>query len=59
MLPHQLCNLAKLRRPEASTVRETDWVEPELGHMPIALDVDVGRLSAVARVEKEPIGTNS
>jgi hypothetical protein len=23
------------------------------------LDVDVGRLSAVARIEKEPVGTNS
>jgi hypothetical protein len=53
MLAHELCNLAKLGRLEAAAARQTDGVEPELGDVPIVLDVDVGRLSAVARIEKD------
>jgi hypothetical protein len=58
MLPHEFGNLAKLGRPIASAARETDGVEPELGDVPVALDVDMGRLAGVARIEEEPTRTS-
>jgi hypothetical protein len=58
MLSNELCHPAKLERLKASTASQTDRIEPKLGDAIILLDVDMGRLGAIARVEEEPVRTN-
>jgi hypothetical protein len=58
MLPNEFCHPAKLGRLEASAACQVDGIEPELCDPIILLDVDMGRLRAVARVEEEPVRTN-
>jgi len=51
----QALNPTDLSRLEPATVLEPNRVEPELGGVLIALDVDVRRLGCVAGVEVEAI----
>jgi hypothetical protein len=59
MPPHELGDLAQLRRLEAAAPGQTDRIEPQLGDLLVPLDVDMGRLAAVTRVEEEPVRANS
>ena len=59
MLRDQIRDVPKLGRSKATATRQAHGIEPKLRDMLIALDVDMGRLAAIARVEEEAISTNS
>jgi hypothetical protein len=52
---HHSLHFSKLRRCKPSASGQPDWIQPELGAIGIALDMDVDRLIAVGRVEEEPV----
>lgn len=59
MLSYQIRDAAKLGRPKTTAARKSHRVQPNLCDMLIALDVNMGRLAAVARVEEEAVRTNN
>lgn len=59
MLRYQIRDATKLGRPKTTAARKSHRVQPNLCDMLIALDVNMGRLGTVARVEEETIRTNS
>ena len=44
---------------KAAAVMQADWIEPDLGAICIALDMDVRRLSAITREEEAAVGPDA
>ena len=55
VLLNQPLNPANLNRLEAPAALEANGVQPELGGVVVSLDVNVGRLLRIARVEQETV----
>jgi hypothetical protein len=53
MLDHQGPQPIELMGAEAPGLRETHWLQPELGHVIAVLNVNVRRLRSLQTVEKE------
>jgi hypothetical protein len=51
---HNVLKFAQLGPAEPSARMQTDWIEPELGRMAVALDMHVWWLGVITRVEKKP-----
>jgi hypothetical protein len=48
-------DLVELARTEASVPGQNDWVEPELGLIPLTANVNVHRFGTVEAVEEQPV----
>src|SRR5574338_836377 len=58
MLADERGHAVELRTTEAAALMQADGIEPELGHVLVALHVEVRRLGPVAGVEEEPVGAS-
>jgi hypothetical protein len=58
VLSYKPRNTAELVRSEAAIGHKRYRFQPELGHLPIALHVDMRWLSAIRTEKNETIGTN-
>ena len=59
MLHDERFYLPEFMRREVRGVDQGDRVEPELGELPVAADVDMGRLIALVAVEEEAKRTDA
>jgi hypothetical protein len=59
MLAYKLLDAADLDSRQTSTAVKTNRVKPKLSDAIVALPVDVRWLVAIARVEEEPIRSDS
>ena len=59
MLLHHYYNTCQLSPRKAAALLKSDWIEPDLGPICVALDMHVRRLCAVASEEEETIRTNT
>jgi hypothetical protein len=57
MITEDLLDPPDLGAPKVAAVGETERLQPTLSHTVPALDVYVGRLAAIARIEEDAIGT--
>jgi hypothetical protein len=57
VIPDEPLNLPNLDRRKAMAVFKANWVEPNLGSVPLAFDMGVRRFNPIRRVEKQPVGS--
>jgi len=57
VIPDEPLHLPNLDRRKALAVFQANRIEPKLGSVPLALDVDVRLFIPVRRVEEQPVGS--
>ena len=57
LIPDEPLHLPNLYRRKAKAVFKANRIEPKLGSVPLALDVDVRRFIPIRRIEEQPIGS--
>ena len=59
MLFHNTLDCSQLPEVKSTAPLQSDRLQPELGHVASALNMDVSRFVAITSVKVEPVGPNS